>query len=108
MDAWLVKQAVAAGVGEEHEQVALALALDASDADPRRAADVLAALKRASLRSLGIHDAILVNESIRSATEQHGIKVYSARSRAAPRGVEPSGSWGAHNPEVAVQIPPRY
>jgi hypothetical protein len=78
-DAWLVRQAVTAGTGAEHEQVTLALALDdVSGSDAREAAEVLVELtKRPSLRSLGIRNAILVNESVRSATEQHGIKVYS-------------------------------
>jgi hypothetical protein len=80
-DAWLVRQAATTDRGEEHEQLSLALALDASGDDPHRAAEVLAALtKRRSLRSLGVHNAILVNESIRSATEQHGLEVYSRPS----------------------------
>src|ERR671923_1586581 len=55
---------------------------DASGADPRRAAEVLAALnKRASLRSLGTRNAILVDDRIRSATEQHGIEIYSRSTR---------------------------
>jgi hypothetical protein len=82
-EAWLARQAVTVAAGDEHEQVTLALALDdGSDSNAREAAGVLAELtKRASLRSLGIRNAILVNDMIRSATEQHGIKIYSRSTR---------------------------
>jgi hypothetical protein len=78
-EAWLVRQLVTPEGGQAHEEAALAIAFDTeSEPEPRELAPFIARLsQQRSVRELGVHRWIHVNDAIRAKVERHGLRVYT-------------------------------